>query len=632
MPSDAEPDSSETMSAAGPCGPDSAQISERIRSITSVTFRGACSCDGDELQECPDFPTDSLRTPDDTSDERFQFTWYGKRTARLLAQSPTTATLRPCPAESVNWANTQNLFLEGDNLEVLKLLQRSFHKSVKLIYIDPPYNTGNDFIYADDFTDNLASYRQYTGQGSEAGDQDRNLEQSGRLHTRWLNMIYPRLLLSRNLLTDDGVIFLSIDENEQHHLRMLCDEVFGSENFVSNLIWQSRTSISNDREVSLNHNHTLIYARDRSQLSFFGDPIDESRYANPDNDPRGPWKLVPLDANKPGGNTHYPITNPTTGKQYYPPTGRIWAINPSEYQRLYDDDRIRFGLKGNAAPRRKLFLNERKSRGDTRTPSSLLLNAGTTRDGTEELMEIFDGEKVFDYPKPTTLIRRLLEYGCRRNEQNVVLDFFGGSGTTAHACLQHTSQPVRFISVHLPEPVDLRRPQGTAAAKMNLNTIAEIAKERLRRVIARMSADQHEADHGFRVYRLDSSNLSAISTVSENQPDTTASPAAGIKPNRSTPDIITEILLMLGYDPAAVIHSQMSGDHEFHTLDNRQLIICLSPHITDRFAVDLLSLQQGLSVPPPTVILNKQSIPNDSLGLSVLQQLQAAGISCVYSV
>ncbi len=533
----------------------------------------------------------------------------------------------------MNWDHTRNLFLEGDNLEVLKLLQRSFHKSVKLIYIDPPYNTGNEFIYADDFTDNLASYLQYTGQASGSGTADVDAEQSGRWHTRWLNMIYPRLLLARDLLRDDGVIFLSIDENEQHHLRMLCDEIFGSRNFVSNLIWQSRTSISNDREVSLNHNHTLIYASDRSQLRFFGDPIDESRYANPDNDPRGPWKLVPLDANKPGGNTVYPITNPSTGKQYYPPKGRIWAINPEEYQRLFDDDRIRFGLKGTAAPRRKLFLNERRAKGDTSTPSSLLLNAGTTRDGTEELMDLFDGEKVFDYPKPTRLIRRLLEYGCNRDEPNIVLDFFGGSGTTAHACLEHTSQPVRFITVHLPEPVDLRRPQGKAAAGMGLNNIAEIARERLRRVIERIPAEQSSSSHGFRVYRLDSSNLHTCPATTDNAKDALSASADSVRPDRSHGDVIIELLLKTGLDPVIPVHRRIVGEHELliaHSgAPSGSLIICLADCITAGIAREIISLRDELQVPQIQIILRDAAFLAESVRRSVLRQLHDAGITNV---
>lgn len=317
------------------------------------------------------------------NEERYQFTWPDKRKAILAANAPINATLRPCLEESVDFDTTQNLYIEGDNLDVLKCLKETYLGEVKMIYIDPPYNTGNDFVYKDDFAESTAEYLANSGQFDEQGNRlVTNTESNGRFHTDWLNMIYPRLKVARDLLTEDGVIFISIDDNEVENLKKVCNEIFGEQNFVGNIIWQSRTSISNDDEISTNHNHTIIFSKNREKLSFGGDDIDESDYSNPDNDPRGPWKLVPIDANHVGGDTNYPIRNPKTGVDYYPPNGRIWCYNKSTLDSLMKDNRIKFGLTDDSSPKRKLFLNERKAKGDFKTPSSILLDAGTTKTGT----------------------------------------------------------------------------------------------------------------------------------------------------------------------------------------------------------------------------------------------------------
>lgn len=292
-------------------------------------------------------------------EQRYQFTWPDKRAAIRLANTPTSKTLRPCRAESVDFDTTQNLYIEGDNLDVLKLLRENYLGKVKMIYIDPPYNTGNDFVYNDDFAQGKTEFEQRSGLFDAEGHQtidpmQRNTEANGRFHTDWLNMIYPRLKVARDLLSDDGVIFISIDDNEVGNLMKICDELWGRSNFVGNIIWQSRTSISNDDEISTNHNHTLIYSKNRSCLTFGGDDIDASEYINPDNDPRGPWKLVPIDANHIGGDTVYPITNPKTGIQYFPPNGRIWCYNEQTLLKLMEDGRIKFGITDDSAPKRKL--------------------------------------------------------------------------------------------------------------------------------------------------------------------------------------------------------------------------------------------------------------------------------------
>jgi len=464
--------------------------------------------------------------------ERYQFTWPGKAKARLLARKPTTKTMRPCPERSVDWDTTKNLYIEGDNLEALKIIRETYAGKVKLIYIDPPYNTGHDFIYDDDFSETLSEYAAESGDFDEEGGRlVTNLESNGRFHSDWGSMIYPRLLLARDLLSSDGAIFISIDEVEVQNLRKICDELFGAANFVGNIVWQSRTSISNDDEISLNHNHTLVYSRERTALAFGGDEINSDEYENPDNDPRGPWKPVPIDANHAGGNTVFPIRNPNTGEDYYPPNGRSWAYNPQTVEELLRDNRIAFGKTGRSAPKRKLFLSERLERGDTKTPSSLLLDAGTTKTGTEELMAMF-GTKVFDYPKPVSFIKRLLGYGALR-DGDIVMDFFSGSATTAHAVLEWNEshgKNVSFILVQIPENLDEQMKVANLDARKTMeraievldsigrpHVLTELSEERIRRAASQISQSKQEQlalstgatknDLGFRVLRVGDSVL-----------------------------------------------------------------------------------------------------------------------------
>ena len=514
---------------------------------------------------------------DEGRDEYFGLNWPGKRAARKRAATPSRATLVPAPGEGVNEDTTENLFIEGDNLEVLKLLQKSYAGKFKMIYIDPPYNTENDFIYNDNFTDPLEAYLDYTGARGESGELlTTNTRADGRFHSKWLNMIYPRLILAHQLLREDAVIFVSIDDNEVHHLRQMLNEVFGEENFIGNFIWQSRTSISNDRPISLNHNHTLVYAKDFINLKFYGLPLDHAEYKNPDNDPRGPWKPIPLDANKPGGNTLYPIKNPNTGEEYYPPNGRSWAINPEEYKKLLEDGRIVFGVTGEAAPKKKLFLKEREEKGDTKTPSSLSLDYGTTQNGTDEIMGLFNGKKVFSYPKPTKLIQALIQFGG--DAEALIMDFYSGSSTTAHSIfLQNKldSGKRKFFLIQLPEKVDLSKEEGRNAQSLGLNTIADIGKERIRRVIAKIENDntqvntqipllQNSIDLGFKVFKytrsnfkqwkpLENENVVALTPLFDNISDP-------LIPGWKKEDLLTEVLLLEGFP----LTSQITYFEELH--------------------------------------------------------------------
>ena len=306
-----------------------------------------------------------------------------------------------------------HILIEGDNLEALTALSYTHEGKIDVIYIDPPYNTGNkDFVYNDSFVDSEDGYR----------------------HSKWLSFMEKRLRIAKKLMSESSVIFMSIDENEAANLKLLCDEIFGSKNFMGNIIWQSRTSISNDDFISTNHNQTLIYAKSLDLVIFDGENIPASDYINPDNDPRGPWKLVPIDANHPGGDTVFGIVNPKTGVEYYPPKNRIWAFNREGIKKFMDDGRIKFGINDDSSPKKKLYYQERIERGDTKTPSSILLNAKTTKDGTNELIDIL-GAKKFDYPKPVEFIHRLLMYASKRKKRSIILDFFAGSGTTLHATM-----------------------------------------------------------------------------------------------------------------------------------------------------------------------------------------------------
>lgn len=525
----------------------------------------------------------------DEKEERYGLNWHGKRQARQLALTPSRGTLRPCKDESVDWDNTKNLMIEGDNLEVLKLLQRSYTNKVKLIFIDPPYNTGRDFVYPDNFVDTLKSYIDLTGQSENNAITTTNPETNGRFHTDWLNMIYPRIKLSKNLLQDDGVLFISIDDVEHARLKIILDDIYGEENFIANAVWQSRTSISDDHEISRNHNHILVYAKNKGKLKFWGEPLDEKEYDNPDNDPRGPWKLVPLDANKPGGDTMYPVVNPQTGMEYLPPAGRSWAINRIEFQRLLDDSRIMFGLKGDSSPKRKLFLKERLLRGDTKTPSSLMMKVGTTKDGTKEVSEILGQKKVFDYPKPLKLIEKIISFGSHGDNEAIILDFFAGSGTSGHAVMNFNLKNGgnrRFILVQLPEKLDIKNKSQKISAEYCLkigkpNNLSELTKERLRRAGKKVREDnpQWKGDVGFRVFKLDTSNISPWEATAENLSEQLDAYVSPILEGRSEEDLLTELMLKRGIDLSVNIETRQFDGLTVSCVDGGKLFTCFAKQI-----------------------------------------------------
>ncbi len=494
----------------------------------------------------------------DERSERYLFSWAGKRDSLKLLQSPSHATLRPAPDESLSWDETQNLFIEGDNLEALKLLYKPLFGRVKMIYIDPPYNTGNDFVYPDNFADPLKNYLVQTGQRDANGDlQTSNLDTTGRIHSRWLSMMYPRLFMARQLLKDDGVIFVSIDDNEVHHLRLLMNEVFGEENFVAAFIWEKRTTRENRQVFSFNHDYVLCYARGKEafQVSRNLLPLTEeahARYSNPDDDPRGDWQSVSLNAQAGHAtkNQFYTITTPG-GKEFEPPPGRCWVVTQIRLEELIADNRVWFGESGNNAPRLKVFKSEANL---GLTPHTLWKadEVGTTDSAKRAVMEMFDGQAVFDTPKPVNLLKRMLVIAT--GSDDIILDFFAGSGTTAQAVLELNREDGgnrRFVLVQLPEKT------GNA----EFPTIADIAKERIRRVIGRMTEASRgkldletrevPEDLGFKVWKLGESHFRQMQPTPPG--DTTAYLAQlelmndALLPGSDTRAVLHEVALKEGF-------------------------------------------------------------------------------------
>ena len=449
----------------------------------------------------------------DEREEKYGLNWHGKRRARQIALTPSTGTLLPCPEESVDWKSTQNLMIEGDNLEVLKLLQKSYAGKVKLIYIDPPYNTGRDFVYPDDFRDNVKNYLELTGQLESGKKTSSNAEASGRFHTDWLNMMFPRLKLARNLLSRDGVIFISIDDGELPRVRLIADDVFGEENFLASFVWKSRQNKDNRTVTgaSIDHEYIICYGN-----AIRGADRNVSQYSNPDQDPRGDWasaNMVGIATADRRPNLHYDLTNPETGVNYgCPDMG--WRYEPSTMARLISEKRILWPSSIDGRPRRKAFLTELESEF---TGFSTIIGEGIyTRDGTADIDELFDS-RIFSFPKPIRLISELIKQGA--HEGDIVLDFFAGSGTTGHSIMLENcsdGDARRFILVQFPEPLDPdNRDQKTAAdfcSKLGRpRNIAELTKERLRRAGKKIRRDNPTTigDIGFRVFKLASSNIRA---------------------------------------------------------------------------------------------------------------------------
>ena len=550
--------------------------------------------------------------------ERYQLNWPGKREALLTANAPIAKTLRPCREESVDFDTTQNLFVEGDNLDALKLLQETYLNKVKLIYIDPPYNTGRDFIYDDDFKDDAESYLLRSSQTDESGLRlVANTDANGRFHSDWLSMIYPRLRLARNLLRDDGVMFISIDDNEVDNLRKVCSEVFGEENFVAQIIWQKVFSPKNSaRWFSEDHDYVLVYAKLGDQWTPNLLPqTDEmrARYKNPDNDPRGPWASSDLAARNRYDAGLYPVTCPSGRVIDGPPRGSYWRFSEESFKKLSRENRIWWGEAGNNMPRLKRFLSEVQQ---GRTPQTLWFykEVGHTQDAKKTLLKYVPfqhTENVLNSVKPVELLQRILQLVGKPDEGSIVLDFFSGSATTAHAVLKQNFEDGgnrRFIGVQIPEPLPTPEPGLGSIFEMGLNRVRNYAAE------LREQGELSKGDIGFRVLKIDSSNMKEVfytpDTVSQ---DLLSDQVNNIREDRTPEDLLFQVLLDWGVDLALPIAQETIAGKTVFFVDGNALAACFEEGVSEEF-VKLLAKRV-----PLRVVFRDAGFANDSVKINVEQ-------------
>lgn len=574
---------------------------------------------------------------DDVEDarERFGLFWPGKTRAIRAAQTPTTSTLMPDKENSVDWDTTQNVFIEGDNLEVLKILQKHYYGQIKMIYIDPPYNTGNDFVYADDYADSIGNYLELTGQTDEGGKLSTNSESSGRFHSNWLNMMYPRLKLARNLLTQDGLIFISIDESEVDRLTLITNEIFGEHNVLGKFVWRRRQTPDsrNSSRFSLDHDYVLVIGR-TVHASLTGQDIDQGKYSNPDNDPRGPWMSVDLSglasaSQRP--NLHYDLVDPETGFHYPPNPNRGWSKSRETMQTLLDEGRILFPKSPDGRPREKKFLRDLRN---SKTGFSSLLEKKLSNTNTEGAREVRDllGGKIFDFPKPLQLLKTLIAQGA--HSDSLVLDFFAGSGTTAHAVLTLNAEDGgnrRCISVQLPEPTD----EKSEAYKAGYETISEITRERIRRAskkileeeASKLDGQADSLDIGFRAYKLVDTNFTkwkADSGLSEDELVGLFSDLADSADDHARPEaLLTEVLLKLGFSLTEKIETvEVAGLSVFSVADG--LVMAYLDEHTQPTLDQLRALVAR--EPERLVVLEDAFQGNDELKTNLVQECRTRNV------
>lgn len=542
--------------------------------------------------------------------ERYQFTWPDKSKAILLANSPINATLRPCREDSVDFDNTQNLYIEGDNLDVLKCLKETYLHKVKMIYIDPPYNTGNDFVYEDDFAQSSEEYLANSGQFDEQGNRMfTNAESNGRFHTDWLNMIYPRLKVARDLLADDGVVFISIDDHEMENLKKTCNEIFGEQNFIACIIWQrTYAPISLKKYFSENHDFCLVYAKKKEIFKLNLLPRSEKQnkdYKNPDNDPRGAWKVGNLTVGPAVEKQIYEIIGPT-GRKFLPPSGYCWRFTKEKFEAMRKDNRIWFGSDGSNAPVPKLFLTEVQN-GVTPMTIWTFDEVGHGQEATRELRNLM-GAAVFTSPKPLRYLKRFLQLGTEKD--SLILDFFSGSATTAHAVMQLNSEDGgnrKFIMVQLPEKTE----EKSEAFKAGYKNICEIGKERIRRAGKKIKEESplttQDLDIGFRVLKLDSTNMQDIyySPKDISQADL-FSQVDNVKPDRTGEDLLFQVMLELGATLDSKIETTTVAGKTIYNVAEGYLVACFDPDVTDDVVKAIAQMQ------PAYAVLRDTSMKDDS--------------------
>lgn len=557
------------------------------------------------------------------ADEMYQFTWPGKQEARREAARPTTKTLRPVVEDSVDWDHTQNLYIEGDNLEVLKLLQKSYMGKVKMIYIDPPYNTGNDFVYDDDFAASQDDYDLFSGNVDELGNRYRkNTESNGRFHSDWCSMMYSRLMVARSLLTEDGVIFISIDDNEVENLKKICSEIMGEHNFVSQIIWKKRSTPPNDKVIGAAHEYILCYSKNNLLVKLnLRERTDEQlqRYQNPDNHPKGPWTPGDLGANVKGGryvaSLYFPIINPNTGESHYPPQNGNWRFNQQTIQKLLENNEIYFGVDGKGRPKLKRFLSDVKN-GITYTSIWDFLPFNTQ--GSKEMTNLLGNISIFDNPKPVDLIKELIKLGSM--PKDIVLDFFSGSSTTAHAVMQLNSEDEgnrKYIMVQLPEET----PKDSEARKAGYDTIPEIAKERIRRAGKKIKEESplttQKLDTGFRVFRLADSNFEEVKKApgeyNQTQLDLFLN---NVKSDRTDLDLLFGAMLNWGVQLSLPMTSEEVDGKMIYSVNDGDLVACFADDITENIVKAMADKQ------PLRVLFRDSCFARDDAKINVFETLK----------
>lgn len=559
------------------------------------------------------------------NEERYQFTWPDKKKSILLANAPINKTLRPCREESVDFENTENLYIEGDNLEVLKLLQETYLGKIKMIYIDPPYNTGNDFVYEDDFALSTEEYLENSGQFDEEGNRlVKNLESNGRFHSDWLNMLYPRLRLAKDLLVETGVIFISIDENEVQNMRKICDEIFGERNFISQLGWQKVYSPKNQaRYFSNDYEFILCYCRNKDFFTLGMLPRTaemNARYKNPDNDSRGDWKPGDCVGSGERKNGYYDVISPVTGKVFNVPKGKHWVYAPDTMKKMLAENRIYFGKDGNAFPAVKQFLSDVSGR----KASSLLLyeDYGHTDMAKKDLIKLFSDliQVPFDTPKPVKLIKMLSILGTEKDD--IILDFFSGSATTAQAVMELNAEDAnshrKYILVQIPEPLK----DNDGAEAIGLLTISDIGKERIRRAGEKIKKETGQApqafDSGFRVLKCDTSNMKDVYYNPADYETTLFSTLEdNIKDDRTPEDLLFQVMLDLGVLLSSKIEeTSIAGKKVFNVEDN-YLVACFDENITDEVITEIAKQK------PYYFVMRDSSMADDSVATN-FEQIFAA--------
>lgn len=518
--------------------------------------------------------------------EAYEFNWVGKQAARAEVLKPTKKTLRPVKEDSVDWDNTQNLYIEGDNLEVLKLLQKSYLGKVKMIYIDPPYNTGNDFVYHDDFAMSADEYAEASGSVDELGNKYiKNMDSNGRFHSDWCSMIYSRLMVARTLLSEDGVIFISIDDNEVENLRKICDEVFGEGNFIAQLVWERAYSPKNDAKfVSNSHDYVLMVAKNSDEFVIGRlDRTEEAnaRYSNPDNDPRGIWKPSDMSVKTYNAECDYSITTPS-GRVVEPPAGRCWRLSKKAFFERLQDNRIWFGSDGNSVPSIKRFLTELKHEGMAPTSILFYKEVGHSQEGAKEVVALFGDKGVFDGPKPVRLIERLITL-ANLKEDSIVLDFFSGSATTAHALMQVNAKKdksCKYILVQLPELV------SETKKDLGYKNICEIGEERIRRAGKKIKEESPLAtadlDTGFRVFRLDEGNYEDVKrSPKEFKQDQLDLFLNNIKTDRNDLDLLFGCMLDWGVQLSLPMTQEVVDGKTIYTVNDGDLVACFAENVSE---------------------------------------------------